>query len=59
MMVRDADGEADIDATMAGAPALVEAGVTDVRLYPNPPRDRAAATEYLADLVGRFRAATA
>jgi probable F420-dependent oxidoreductase len=59
MMVRDADGEADVDATMAGAPALVEAGVTDVRLYPNPPRDRAAATEYLADLVGRFRAATA
>jgi probable F420-dependent oxidoreductase len=58
-MVRNADGEPDVDATMAAAPALVEAGVTDIRLFPNAPRERAAATEYLADIVGRFRAATA
>ena len=58
-MVRNADGEPDVDATMAAAPALVEAGVTDIRLFPNAPRERAAATEYLADVVSRFRAATA
>jgi probable F420-dependent oxidoreductase len=58
MMVRNADGEVDIDATMAKAPALVEAGVTDVRLYPMPPPDRAGATAYLTELVSRFRAAT-
>jgi len=58
MMVRGADGDPDVDATMAGAPALVDAGVTDIRLYPNPPRDRSGATAYLTELVSRFRAAT-
>jgi hypothetical protein len=58
LMVRNADGEVDVDATMANAPALVDAGVTDIRLYPMPPRDRAGATAHLTDLVSRFRAAT-
>ena len=58
MMVRDADGRVDRDATMAKAPALVEAGVTDIRLYPVPPPDRAGATAHLTEVVSRFRAAT-
>ena len=58
MMERNADGEVDIDATMAKAPAMVDAGVTDFRLYPMPPRERSGATEYLTELVSRFRAAT-
>ena len=58
MFVRNADGEVDVDATMAKTPAMVEAGVTDFRLYPTPPRERAGATAYLTDLVSRFRAAT-
>jgi alkanesulfonate monooxygenase SsuD/methylene tetrahydromethanopterin reductase-like flavin-dependent oxidoreductase (luciferase family) len=58
MFVRNADGEVDVDATMAKAPAMAAAGVTDFRLYPMPPRERAGATAYLTDLVSRFRAAT-
>ena len=57
-MVRGDDGEVDVDATVAKAPEMVEAGVTDFRLYPTPPRDRAGATAYLTNLVSRFRAAT-
>jgi probable F420-dependent oxidoreductase len=56
-MVRDADGNLDVAAAVAGAPALVEAGVTDVRLMVAPPRERDAATEYLADVVTGFRVA--
>jgi len=58
MMERNADGEVDLEATMAKAPAMVEAGVTDFRLYPMPPRDRPGATAHLTELVSRFRAAT-
>ena len=58
MMVRNGDGEVDMEATLAKAPAMVDAGVTDFRLYPMPPRDRAGATAQLTDLVSRFRAAT-
>jgi alkanesulfonate monooxygenase SsuD/methylene tetrahydromethanopterin reductase-like flavin-dependent oxidoreductase (luciferase family) len=58
MMVRNDDGEVDLEATMAKAPAMVDAGVTDFRLYPMPPRDRAGATASLTELVSRFRAAT-
>jgi len=58
-MVRDADGGVDVAAAVAAAPALVEAGVTDVRFTVAPPRDRAAATDYLGDLVTQFRAAVA
>jgi probable F420-dependent oxidoreductase len=58
MMERNADGEVDVEATMAKAPAMVDAGVTDFRLYPMPPRDRSGATAHLTELVSRFRAAT-
>jgi probable F420-dependent oxidoreductase len=58
-MVRDADGGFDVAAAVAAAPALVEAGVTDVRFTVAPPRERAAATDYLSDLVHQFRAAVA
>jgi hypothetical protein len=56
-MARDAEGGFDVGAAMAAAPALVEAGVTDVRFTVAPPPDRDAATEYLGDLVAQFRAA--
>lgn len=55
--VRTDDGALDLDRMLAAAPAFVEAGVTDVRLTVQPPRERSAATEYLADVVARFRAA--
>lgn len=58
-VVRDADGNLDVGAAVAGAPALVEAGVTDVRFLVAAPRERAAATDHLADVVARFRAAVA
>lgn len=56
-MVRTDDGGFDLDAAVAEVPALVEAGVTDVRFTVAAPRDRAAATDYLAALVDKFRAA--
>jgi hypothetical protein len=59
MPVRDADGAPDLHATMASAPALIENGVTDVRLYLAAPTGRAEATEYLRDVVSRFRAVVA
>jgi probable F420-dependent oxidoreductase len=55
-VVRGGD-QLDLDATMAGAPALVEAGVTDVRLYVMAPPGRDEATDYLTDVVSRFRGA--
>lgn len=58
-MVRDIDGGLDLAAAVATAPALVDAGVTDVRFTVIPPRDRTEATDYLADLVTRFRGAVA
>ncbi len=58
-IVRRDDGSVDLDATMAGVPALVEAGITDVRLGLALPEGRDAATEYLRDVVTRFRAVTA
>ncbi len=53
------DGAPDVNATMAGLPALVEAGVTDVRLQLPVPEDVAAAEDYLTPWVLAFRAATA
>ena len=58
-MVRDADGNLDVAAAVAAAPAMVEAGVTDVRFTLVPPRERAAATDYLSGVVEQFRAAVA
>jgi len=59
MPIRDADGNLDLAASLANAPAMVEAGVTDLRLMVNAPRERAAATDYLRDVVEQFRAAVA
>ena len=59
MPVRDADGTPDLDASLAAAPAMVEAGVTDLRLMVTPPAGRSAATDHLRDVVERFRAAVA
>jgi alkanesulfonate monooxygenase SsuD/methylene tetrahydromethanopterin reductase-like flavin-dependent oxidoreductase (luciferase family) len=54
---RHEDRSVDVTATMARLPPLVEAGVTDFRAHlPIPEGD--AAEQYLADVVGAFRAAT-
>jgi len=58
-MVRDAAGNLDVAAAVAAAPAMVEAGVTDVRFTLVPPRERAAATDFLSGVVEQFRAAVA
>jgi probable F420-dependent oxidoreductase len=56
-VVRGADRQVDEAATMAGVPPLVEAGVTDFRAHLRLPDDQQAATDRLADVVARFRAA--
>ena len=56
-VVRDGDQVPDLDRTMATVPALLAAGVTDVRVRLSLPGDPAAATDYLTDVVTRFRAA--
>jgi probable F420-dependent oxidoreductase len=53
-----ADGSVDIAATVASAPALIEAGITDVRFTLSVPKDEAHATDLLAELVGAFHAVT-
>ncbi len=52
------DGTPDIDATTEGLPALVEAGVTDVRLQLPVPGDVNEAEDYLAPWVEAFRQRT-
>lgn len=56
-VVRTDDG-IDVDATMAGVPALVEAGITDFRAYLAIPERLDEATAYLVDVVQRFNAVT-
>ena len=56
-MVKADGGGFDLDAAVAAAPAMVEAGVTDVRFTLTPPREHAAAVDYLGGLVEKFRAA--
>ena len=56
-IVRSDDETTDLDRTMEAVPALLTAGVTDVRVGLPLPPDRAEATEYLAGVVTRFRAA--
>jgi hypothetical protein len=54
--VKGSDDQPDVKATAAGASALVEAGVTDVRsAFPLPP-DPSAAEDTLSEFVGAFRA---
>jgi probable F420-dependent oxidoreductase len=52
--VKDADGNLDVARTMAGVPPLVEAGITDFRVYAVP-TDPSAARDFLAGLVTAFR----
>lgn len=56
--VKRGDRSLDIAATVASAPALISAGVTDVRVSVSLPREVSAATELLTGLVEAFRAAT-
>jgi len=52
------DRSIDLDATMAGVGALVDAGVTDFRAGLPVPDDRDDAAEFLRAVAGRFRDAT-
>jgi probable F420-dependent oxidoreductase len=54
--VKTDDGDLDVERTMAGVPALVEAGVTDFRSNVALPSDRAAALDKLRGVVNAFRA---
>ena len=53
--VRGDGGKVDVERTLAGVPALVDAGVTDVRAGLSIPDDANAAHDYLADVVQKFR----
>lgn len=58
LMIPRTDDGYDLDAAMAGAPALVEAGVTDVRFFGLVlPKEPAAAEDLLGRAVVAFRAA--
>jgi probable F420-dependent oxidoreductase len=56
--VKRADGGIDVEATVATAPPLVEAGVTDVRFTLSIPKDRQHAIDLLSELASAFHAAT-
>jgi hypothetical protein len=56
--VKRPDRFVDIAATVASAPPLIAAGVTDVRVTCSLPRDVGHATDLLTDLVEAFRAVT-
>jgi hypothetical protein len=56
--VKRADGGIDVEATVATAPPLVEAGVTDVRFTLSIPKDRPHAIDLLSELASAFHAAT-
>ncbi|OBI51844.1 LLM class F420-dependent oxidoreductase [Mycobacterium kyorinense] len=56
--VKRPDRSVDIAATVASAPPLISAGVTDVRITMALPRNVNRATELLSELVEAFRAAT-
>ena len=57
-VVKGADGSVDLAATMAGVPALVAAGVTDVRFPASFSADPDRAVEVLSSLVEAFRGVT-
>lgn len=56
--VKHPDGSVDTAATAASAPALVAAGVTDVRVTCALPRDAGRAVDLLSELVEAFRSET-
>ena len=51
------DGSVDLDATMAAVPAMVEAGITDLRATLDLPREHDACLDFLAPIVQAFRSA--
>jgi probable F420-dependent oxidoreductase len=55
--VKSDDGGPDLARTMGGVPALVEAGVTDVRMRLSVPDDPAEAADRLGEIVAAFRTA--
>ena len=57
-VVKDNDGEIDLERTMEGIPPLIEAGVTDCRVSISLPTDPSAAEDRLTQLVAAFRTAT-
>ncbi len=57
-VVTQSDRTLDIDATMASVPALIDAGVTDVRVTCAVPPDQATAIEFLSEVVAAFRSTT-
>ena len=54
--VRGSDGKVDIDRSFEAVPALVAAGVTDIRAGLSIPDDANAAQDYLSGAVQKFRA---
>jgi probable F420-dependent oxidoreductase len=56
-IVRADDGTVDVDRSMDGVPALVDAGVTDFRAGMSIPEARDAASDYLSGVVAAFRRA--
>jgi probable F420-dependent oxidoreductase len=56
--VKRDDRTIDFAASMTTVPALVEAGVTDIRFTVTVPHDRQEAIDYLSELVEAFRVAT-
>jgi len=56
-VVKDSDGALDIAGTMDGVPAIVAAGITDVRANIAVPSDPSAAADLLGELVSAFRVA--
>ena len=55
-LVKNDAGDVDLDRTMEGVPAFVDAGVTDFRATMKVPEERAALEDYLSKVVGGFRA---
>ena len=57
-IVKRRDGSIDAQASVARVPALVEAGITDIRFFPALPEGREQIIEVLTPLVSAFRDAT-
>jgi probable F420-dependent oxidoreductase len=58
VLVKNADGAIDINASVAPVPKQVAAGATDVRFAGSLPKDPGQATEQLSQLVTAFREVT-
>ncbi|HEX3288459.1 MAG TPA: TIGR03619 family F420-dependent LLM class oxidoreductase [Mycobacterium sp.] len=58
VLVKDADGGIDVNASVAPIPAQVAAGATDIRFAGTPPKDPLQAADELAELVRIFKEVT-